>query len=567
MKYLKYLGLAGWLICMVCISASQTPRTPYGELWAGTTLQLGAMAFSSTGQTLALSRHAEVRVGRLVRWRVDYESMPFGTTDRDAWFTLLVENRGNAVDTLFTKLSSSESPDTSAWQLDLYEELSPEQTFNNARWVNESLTLFFPGEQRRLYLRARAPSDRNTDGVFIHLKAFSQQDPNFWFERVFVVGVEAVRNPNTNALTWGSYLFVAPPTLIAGRLWWVASSGNNARVFFTPQPLTETGSFANNIQVGAKLVNLQPSGHGIFAGDWLFLINLNGIVSAFPLSALSQTTSLQPTNLNLPALVRTNIAPVSDEVLVFFADITNQVIVFDPRSGISTTLLSPADSPIVRMYALPDRIVVVARADGAFEVIQNGVRMRGPVRFPYTGAIPISGVASDNRRGTLLVSAGTWLGCYNPRSNRWLWAVNLGAPIVAEPVYDYTTDSCYALTSGGVLYAFDSAGGTIRPLYPRQCFNGTISKATMTALARQDRKVSYVYVSARMTDGTNEVRMITALNPFNRFFSTNIPAGGQLGEGWLITGNSANDFLITWFWRGIFHNDTERSAFYVFRPR
>lgn len=564
---MRHLALAGWIVCMVCISSAQTPRTPYGELWAGTTLQLGAIALSSTGQPLAISRPVEVRVGRLVRWRVDYESMPFGTTDSNAWFTLLVENRGNGVDTLFPKIHSMESPDTSAWQLDLYEELSPDQAFDSACRVSESLTLFFPGEQRRLYLRARAPSDRNTDGAFIYLKAFSQQDPNFWFERAFVAGVEAVRNPNTNALTWGNFLFVAPPTLIAGRLWWVASSSNDARVFFTPQPLTETGSFANNIQVGAKLVNLQPSGHGIFAGDWLFLVNLNGIVSAFPFSALSQTTSLQPTNLNLPALVRTNIAPVWDGASIFFCDITDQVIMFDPISGTSTAIIRPVDSPIVKMHALPARIVLVARANGVFEVIQNGTRVRDAVRFPYTGAIPISGIAYDSRRGTLLVSIGTWLGCYNPRSNRWLWAINLGAPIVAEPVYDYATDSCCALTSGGMLYALDSAGGTVRPLYPRQCFNGMISKATMTALARQDRKVSYVYVSAQMADGTTEVRMITASNPFNRFFSTAIPAGAQIGEGWLITGNSATDFLISWYQRGFFYNGTERGAFYAFRPR
>ncbi|MER3559539.1 MAG: hypothetical protein C4336_08940 [Armatimonadota bacterium] len=123
------------------------------------------------------------------------------------------------------------------------------------------------------------------------------------------------------------------------------------------------------------------------------------------------------------------------------------------------------------------------------------------------------------------------------------------------------------MTAGGQVYALDSASGTIRPFYPQLGFNGLIQKATLTTLSRQDRKVSYLYAQVQSADGTNEVRMVTAVNPFNRFVSSVIPPGAKIGDYWLATGDTANDLLVAWCWRGVVVNGTERGAFYTFRPR
>lgn len=564
---MRYWVLAGWFACTVATSTPQASRTLHGELWAGTILRLHAVVTDGAGKSISQSNPAEVRVGQMVRWRVEYETMPYATTDRDAWFTLLVQNRGNGVDTLLPKLGSLEPPDATPWELRLYEALTPDQAFGGAPQVEETLTPLDPGKQRRLFLLARAPGDRNTDGVFVYWKAGSLADPSLWLERNFVAGMEATRNPISSATSWSNYPLAVPPALIEGRMWWVASSGSDARVFFTPQPLAVAGTFSNNIQVGAKLIGLQPSGRGLFTNEWLYIVSTNGLVGAFPLSQLNQTVSLSPVWLNLPFPVRANLSPVSDGVRLFFAGISDQVLLFDPLSGQTLILLPPTDSPITAMYALPDRIVVVARANGMFEIVQDGVRQRSNVRLPSAGTAPLTGVAYDTRRSTLLVSAGTRVGSYNFYSGQWLWMVNLGATVVGAPAYDFFTDSCYLLTAGGQVYALDSASGTIRPFYPQFCFNGLIQKATLTTLARQDRKVSYLYAQVQYADGTNEVRMITAVNPFNRFVSSVIPSGAVIGDYWLATGDTANDLLVAWCWRGVVVNGTQRGAFYAFRPR
>ncbi|GIV11898.1 MAG: hypothetical protein KatS3mg021_0180 [Fimbriimonadales bacterium] len=126
---MRQWALAGWLACATMLWAQQVPRTPSGELWAGTTLQLRAAVVNSSGSAVALSNPAEVRVRQVVRWRVEYESLPYGTTDRDAWFALLVQNRGNGYDTLLPKLNTLEAPDATPWQITLYEQLTPDQSF------------------------------------------------------------------------------------------------------------------------------------------------------------------------------------------------------------------------------------------------------------------------------------------------------------------------------------------------------------------------------------------------------------------------------------------------------
>ncbi len=91
----------GIFCLIVSLGTAQGHRTPHGELWAGTTLTLRAYAFSSTKSFLALSNESSVRVGQVVRWRMEYESSPFLTVaSNEGWFSLKLTNRGNGVDWL-----------------------------------------------------------------------------------------------------------------------------------------------------------------------------------------------------------------------------------------------------------------------------------------------------------------------------------------------------------------------------------------------------------------------------------------------------------------------------------
>lgn len=60
---MRYWVLAGWFTCTVATSTPQAPRTPHGELWAGTTLRLHAVVTDGAGKSISQSNPAEVRGG------------------------------------------------------------------------------------------------------------------------------------------------------------------------------------------------------------------------------------------------------------------------------------------------------------------------------------------------------------------------------------------------------------------------------------------------------------------------------------------------------------------------
>ncbi|MFN3690827.1 MAG: hypothetical protein ACK4UU_07895, partial [Fimbriimonadales bacterium] len=164
---MRYIGFSGLLVGMFCAGAAQPTRTPDGTLWAGTTFSLRAVA-SIGNQPVQLSNEASVSVCAVVRWRVVYETPPAQTVSgSEGWFTLLLTNQSNTVDALALRLKSNESADASPWGFTLFEQREDGAGFQNGTLLTESTSLLMPGETRRLFLRARPPGDRNTDGAFL----------------------------------------------------------------------------------------------------------------------------------------------------------------------------------------------------------------------------------------------------------------------------------------------------------------------------------------------------------------------------------------------------------------
>lgn len=563
---MRIVALAGMLSLAPLIVEAQGLRTPNGELWAGTTLNLRARATTSTGAPIALSNEATVRVGQVVRWRMEHESSPFLTTSGEGWFTLKLTNRGNGVDRLSLSQSVWEGPETTPWRIDLYEQLTPEGTFTNGSLVGNLTNPFAPGEMRRLFIRVRPPSNRNTDGIWLSLTGHSVQDASVRMHRDFIAGVEAQVGAATSTTSWTNYPLLTAPQLVDGRLWWIVGSGTDCRAFFTPQPLRTHGTFSGNTQVGAKIINFTPAGPGAVLGTRWYLTAANGRIGFFEMSLLERTGSLVPAWVPLPAgtLANSNVPLVTDGVLLYFADMQNRLGMFNPTNWALTFYDTVGTQIITHLYALPDRTVVVCLSSGSFYVLRKGVLIRQVNSVPGAGSAPIVGVDLEPHSSLLFVGAGTRVGCLDLLTGQWLWVQNLNVPLASAPVYNLSTQTCYGLTTDGQLHALNAYTGLPSLFYPQFVVDGLVTQAKIAVARQEKRKISYVYLVAQTTDGTSHVRMVTAFNPFNRFTSTSIPVGATLGSFWLQTGEEPNDFMIAWCSNGA---GGVRGGFYAYRLR
>jgi len=561
--------LAGMTVgVLISATLAQTTRTPDGMLWAGTTLSLRAVATSSTGLPLALSDAAQVRVGQVVRWQWDYESPPYLTVPAgEGWFTLLARNKGNGVDALRLKTATSEGAGTSPWQIDLFEQLDANRFFSDASMIAEETTPFMPSESRRLFIRMRPPTDRNTDGVFLTLKMLSTSNTQPLPPAEFVAGAETRVSAHTSASTWANYPLASPPQLLNGRLFWIAANGTDARLFSTPQPLNAETTFQNNVQTEAKLIGLLPSGQGVVMGNRWYLISAQGYIAHFDWTQATGGTSVYPRWLPTDGLVaQSNLPLVSDGTMLYFA-LTNQYIgTYVPASNTVQQLRIVNPTPIVQMQMLPNRVLFVGREEGRFDLVWWGILLESNAMPNSTGSMV--GAALDERRGTLFIVRGARIGCYRPLQLQWLWFANAHAPIVSQPAYDLTTDSVYMLTQDGWLYSLDAATGALRFFYPQPLIGeAPVVRAVLKTLERADRKVPYVYIAAQLDLGgvlATRVLQVTATNPFNRFFSTSVVDGAVLGDNLLFTGTALSDLMLVWCRSGGTDN---RGRFYGFRLR
>jgi len=548
---------------------AQATRTPDGILWAGTTLNLRAVATDASGMPLALSGTVQVRVGQIVRWQWEYESPPYLTVTSEGWFTLLARNKGNGVDALRLKFATSEAVDTSPWQITLYEQLDENQLFEDANRIDEQTTPFMPSEVRRLFIRLRPPSDRNTDGVFLMLNAQSVLTKQALSPLRFVAGAETRVRQHTDASTWANYPLVVPPQLLNGRLFWIASDGTTVRLFSTPQPLSTDSTFQNNIRYEANLRQIVPAGGSAVIGNRWYLTNPSGFIAWFDWTQATNGANVNVQWLFLPRGMEANpnLPLVSDGLRLYYALPNHHLVVYNPMDESLNTLLFANPRPIVRLQELsPYRMIFIGREDGRFDLVWLGQVMVTGAQLNGSGLIV--GAALDERRGNLIVARGNRIGCYNLFNGRWNWVTDTYAPIVSVPATDMRTDAVYVLTRDGWLYAFDLTTGSPCLFYPQPLITEVpVVSASLRVVSRTDRKVPYLYVAAQLdAAGTLQTRVfhITATNPFNRFYCNSIPDGAVLGEGLLLTGSNPTDLLLVWCWRG---GEGNRGRFYGFRLR
>lgn len=537
-------------------------------LWAGSTFSVRAVATAQNGHPLSLSNPATVTVGEVIRWRVMLESEPTLTVpDSEGWFTLLIQNRGNAVDALNVRLKTQESSDASPWAINLFEQRADGSGFSNGALLSDSTSPLMPGESRRLYLRVRPPSNRNTDGAWINWSGFSQRESSVNFSNKVVCGVEASHRVHTSTSTAHSHRVIGQPRLINGRLHWLTWDGLLLRLYFTPNPLSVDTTFSNNTQFVARIPMPEPTHHTVLIGDRWYLLTRDGQIWFFLLSQTQNATTVPAYPLNLP----NGVVPAAHLPLVncagnlCFVDTQNRIWSYSVSTELFTPLMAFSMQPITHFEVLNDPILAVGRADGQIDIYADTTPVMQNLRVPGAGSQPVRSVGLHRDILTLVV--GNTLAIYHTSTAKWLWARTLDSLIIAPPVLDTRgRPGCYALTEDGWLYGFSLTSGELISLYPRRLFETPIHRAALSCLTRADREVPYLYLQAELADGSVRTLFITATNPLNRFVNptalVNTPIGGQ----WLFTGNTDQDLAIQWVSWGAGSNGTS-GAFYAFRLR
>ena len=537
-------------------------------LWAGSTFSLRAVATTREGRPLSVSNAATVTVGEVICWRVVVEGEPALTVPgAEGWFTLLIQNRSNTVDALNLRLKTYESADASPWSIALFEQREDGSGFSNGLLLAESTSPVMPGESRRLFLRARPPGDRNTDGAWINWTGFSQRAPNLSISRDFACGVEASRWAHTSASTPNSHRIVGAPMLIQGRLHWLTWDGYLLRLYRTPNPLSVNTTFSSNISLEARIHMPEPTHQTVLIGDRWYLLTRRGQIVFFLLSQAQGATTLSAQPLNLPdgVVPDPNLPLVNCVGNLCFADRQNRIWVYDSATGLFTALPAFSNQPITHLTALGGNLLAVGRADGQVDIYNGETPVVFGFRVPGAGNQPVQFVGLH--RELLTLAVGNTLAVYNTQTAKWLWVRTLDSAIVAPPVLDTRAKgACYALTEGGWLYGFALARGELLPLYPRRLFETWVARAALSCLTRADREVPYLYLQAELADGTVRTLFITATNPLNRFVNPTTLVNAPIGSQWLFTGNTDQDLAIQWVSWGA-GSDANRGAFYAFRLR
>lgn len=537
-------------------------------LWAGSTFSLRAVATTRDGRPLSVSSVATVTVGEVIHWRVAVEGESAQTvTSSEGWFTLLIQNRSNTVDALNLRIKTQESVDASPWSIALLEQREDGSGFSNGLLLTDSTSSLMPGESRRLYLRVRPPSDRNTDGAWVDWMGRSQRAPNLSSTRDFACGVEASRWTHTSASTSTNHRIIGQPLLIQGRLHWLTWDGHLLRLYRTPNPLSVHTTFSSNISFEARISMPEPTHQTVLIGDRWYLLTRTGEIVFFLLSQAQGATTLAAQPLNLPSGVTPdpNLPLINCAGNLCFVDRQNRIWSFSPTTGLFTSLTTFSNQPITCLTVLNGDFLAAGRADGRVDIYNGVVPVLVGLRAPGAGSQPVNFV--QIHEGWLTLAVGDTLAVYDTRTGKWLWARTLDSAIVASPVLDTRTKgACYALTEGGWLYGFALPRGELLPLYPRRLFETWVARAALSCLTRADREVPYLYLQAELADNTVRTLFITANHPLNRFVNSTSLANAPIGSQWLFTGNTDQDLAIQWVSWGA-GSEANRGAFYAFRLR
>lgn len=559
-------ALFGLLAGMMTLGAAQPPRTPLGMLWAGTTFELRAVATSSTGTPLSLSNPARVSVGTITHWHV-LDETPNGQTldSSEGWFSLMVQNRGNAYDALTIWWGAEQSPDASPWNTALFEQRL--ETPESLTAIEGATTPVAPCEYRRLLVRLHPPGNRNTDGIIIGWLATSQRNPTIFHIREFVAGVEAARWAHTATATALNQQIIGEPVLIQGRLYWLTWNGSQLHLLRTLNPLSRQTTFSNNVRFEARINTPAPTHHTVVIGNLWYILTQTGRIVFFSLTQAQNGATLTAATLNLPG----GIAPNPDLPLVRvgqllgFVDTQHRVWLFNPGTFAFTQLFAPSGQPITALRAFENNLLAVGRADGRVDVYQGNIPILQGLRLPHAPNRAVQYLTLHNN--ALTVVAGAHIGIYHLLQRKWLALQTFDSPVVAEPAYEPQGESVFVLTANGWLHAIMPKGMYARVWYPHRLFRESqVERATLDVLTRADREVPYLYLQAQLTDGSTRAMFITAYNPYNRFVFPTVLSRAPIGTRWLFTGNTDQDLALCWVRTGA-GNEGTQGAIYGFLLR
>lgn len=564
---MRYLYICGLLAGMIGAGVAQPARTPDGTLWAGTTFSLRATA-TVGNHIVRLSNESNVSIGAIIQWRVVQESAPAQTIPgSEGWFTLLLTNRSNTVDALNLRLKSYESGDATPWSFAMFEQREDGSGYNNGNFLTEVTSVFMPGETRRLFIRATPPSNRNTDGALPNWFSYSQRNSSLSYQRDLAVGVEAPRWTHTSASTSANHQIIGEPLLLQGRLYWLTWDGQVVRLYRTPNPLSASATFSNNISLEARISMPAPTHSTALIGDRWYLLTRTGRLMFFHLSHAQGGATIAAQLLNLPDGVspEPNLPLIQVGDYLGFADRQNRLWLVHSISHVITLVPSFSTQPITALSQLQGNFFAVGRSDGRIDVYMDAIPVAQGLRVPGAANQPIRFI---NLYDTVMtVVAGNTVGVYRPSTAKWLWSYTLDSPPVAPPVCDTREGGCYVLTESGQLYGLELWRGVLAPFYPQQIFSEiAVSRAALSCVARSDREVPYLYLQAQLADGNVRTMFITAANPLNRFVYPVTLTNTPIGTRWLFTETTSQGLAINWVSYGA-SSDATRGAFYGFLLR
>lgn len=533
---------------------SQSPRTPLGDLWAGTRFHIHA-TLSVNSAPAARSETVPLTVDQFYVWDVLPETPVRYFTQRtsEAWVRLQLRNRGNGWDQLQFRLDRFESAHRTPWRVaELWESAvnAPDRA-TRRRLSNGQTTPLPPGASSILYVHLVPPSNFDTDGIITELHG-SSMGGNFrapvWD---FGAGIERDRAQVAHRLiSLYNYLPITPPLLSDGYVWWVARSGDQLRLQRSQHPLHRTSGFVDVVQARLLQLGGTPAGVGAFAAGRCFIARTDGRIGFFPMPAPSENTlDINFSLLNPPAgLLMASSSPMaSDGATLYYVATGGQLVIYQPSTN-SWSTYTPS-SPITTLLTHKE-YVLATHWNRTITLWRQGTLLFAETPLPANVG-GVTGLSVSEEEAQIGITHGPRISVYHLNTQQWLWSRDLGTTVASNPVYDPSTRAYYCLDDEGRLWGLNATEGAVLRHYPYWLYPKRlpIAQARLQVAVRADRTVSYLYITTlRGDDATTRFWWVNAHFPYNRFFR-DIPWRVLDLDSVTVLGNSPNDAALVWFRR------------------
>ncbi|GEM_PF-3664843 len=558
MRCTVVVGLTTVLGCLMVNGqlAFAAPRTPLGDLWAGTRLQVHA-ALSMNGVPIARSEAVPVIVEQVYRWQLVPETLLRYFTLRagEARLRLRLQNRGNGWDSVELHLTRTESPDRSPWRVELWENPPTSRNrFLGRRLDNGITSPLPPGGAATVLLFLQPPANLATDGIVLQIggRSVGGGTPTATWD--YGVGIERNRVPVATGTGWYNFELLTPLSSWDGYIWWVAGSGGDIRLFRSRQPMSRTSGYAPFAQANLRQLGGTFSGSGSFASGKCFIGRTDGRIGFFAVPSASETVvDINFSLLNQPpgALLATGSPIVSDGESIIYVTSSGQLARFRISDGVWQ--FHTPNAPIVRLFAVGEWILT-EHSNATLSLWRRGTPMGIHIPLPQgvSGVVGFEGLPNSL---AVIVAHGTRVSLYRADIQQWVWSQTAGgASVVSNPAYDPNTQAVYCITQDGLLWGYNALDGTVLLHYPNPLYRRatSISQARLSVLTRADRSVSYLYAVTRRSDeNTARFWAVHAAFPYNRFIRDLSLGTAPRLLGVTPLGNTVNDVVLVWNWAAV----------------